>query len=523
MDISFSDFDFVSILKDKIVDQNSKILLFVNKFYAKIYLSINFEDSEWHDLGSGELGIEIKSFLKPLIKQRRVLILESTLKDLSLDKPKFEEAKEITALKILDEWIKVSVSLTTGGRTGEVSSRTKNKVMYDAAWRCQFLGCGIDLRDHLTSRVSGNYSYYAHIVASSEDGPRGNSDSLKLVDEPTNIMLLCDKCHRLIDKIAPQDYSVETLREMREKNVHEVKRLLNCLKFPEADALVIGGKIEGQSFIFNNLDAEEAMWQKEIRNYTQPQRVLKNPDYFCASSNPQYWSNIFQLLKSEDFPIIKKLLNRAGSDSNPKPLAIFPLHGMSLLILSGRIIGDASSVILFQYHRQQINNKGKQWAWPDVQEPKIDKFKVKIHKDKNDSDDEALLLINITAKIPREELPISLFDKKFVLPTIEVTLDDCSINAISHPKDLELLGEAIDDVYRKIQDEWRLQKVHLIMIAPTTACVRLGQKMQARHHADFILYERKPDCGGKGPFEPTIQISPTKVILVRNGDELEIT
>ncbi|MCU4581181.1 SAVED domain-containing protein [Acinetobacter gyllenbergii] len=523
MTISFNDSEFVSILKDKIDDQNSRVLLFVNKFYAKIYLSINFEENEWQDLGFGELGLEIKSFLKPLIKKRRVLILESTLKDLSLEKPKFEEAKVITVLKTLDEWIKVSISLTVGGRTGEVSTRTKNKVMYDAAWRCQFLGCGIDLRDHLTSSTSGNYSYYAHIVASSEEGPRGNSDSVKLADDPTNIMLLCDKCHRLIDKIAPHDYSEKMLREMREKNVNEVKRLLNCLAFPEADALVIGGKVEGQSFIFNSIDAEEAMWQKEIRNHAQPQRILQNPDYFCASSNPTYWSNIFQLLKTEDFPFIKKLLNRAGSDSNPRPLVIFPLHGMSILILSGRIIGDASSVILFQYHRQQINNKGKQWAWPDVPEPKNDKFKLKIHKDKNDSDVEALLLINITAKIPGNELPKSLFDKNFVLPTIEVTLDDCSINAISHQKDLELLGTVIDEAYRKIQDEWRLQKVHLIMIAPTTACVRLGQKMQARHHADFILYERTPGCGGKGAFEPTIQISSTKVTLVKNGDELDIT
>lgn len=63
--------------------------------------------------------------------------------------------------------------------------------------------------------MSGNYSYFAHIVASSEDGPRGNKDSEKLANEPTNIMLLCDKCHRLIDKIAPNEYGIEHLRKMR--------------------------------------------------------------------------------------------------------------------------------------------------------------------------------------------------------------------------------------------------------------------------------------------------------------------
>jgi len=131
--------------------------------------------------------------------------------------------------------------------------------------------------------------------------------------------------------------------------------------------------------------------------------------------------------------------------------------------------------------------------------------------------------VNITAKIPESELPEYLFNNGYTLPTIEITLDECSFNAICHPKDLEHLGEAIDSAYKKIQDEWRLQKVHLIMVAPTTACVRLGQKMQARHHADFILYERKPGTGNKGPFEPTIQIGAKKVSLVGTDQEIDIS
>lgn len=196
---------------------------------------------------------------------------------------------------------------------------------------------------------------------------------------------------------------------------------------------------------------------------------------------------------------------------------------MSVLILSGRIIGDASSIALFQFHRQKVFGKGKQWAWPEVAVPQNNKFKVITHKDNLDGESEALLLVNITAKIPESELPEHLFNNGYILPTIEITVDECSFNAINHPKDLEHLGEAIDIAYKKIQDEWRLQKVHLIMVAPTTACVRLGQKMQARHHADFILYERKPGAGNKGPFEPTIQIGAEKVSLVATGQEINIS
>jgi hypothetical protein len=42
------------------------------------------------------------------------------------------------------------------------------------------------------------------------------------------------------------------------------------LKFPEAEMIVIGGKIEGQPFIFNSQDAEEAMWRQEKLFSTAP-------------------------------------------------------------------------------------------------------------------------------------------------------------------------------------------------------------------------------------------------------------
>jgi hypothetical protein len=59
----------------------------------------------------GELG-ETRDYLKSLIKAKRVLILESTSKDLTLEKPKFVDAQALSTLKKLDEWIKVSINLT---------------------------------------------------------------------------------------------------------------------------------------------------------------------------------------------------------------------------------------------------------------------------------------------------------------------------------------------------------------------------------------------------------------------------
>ncbi len=520
---NLNDVEFSQLLRTETENKDYMVLIVANKFYAKLFLALSEDPLNWVELGIGEINERTRDELRSFIRKKKLFMISTTEENLLPIKPNSGEEQLIESITILNQWIKTSQSITTG-RNGEVKLETKFKVACAAAWRCQFDGCGEDLRQHLTPSMSGNYGYFAHIVASSKEGPRGNEESEALADDPNNIMLLCDKCHRLIDRVAPNEYDAETLRTMLERNIQEVNRLLNCLTMPDAEMVVIGGMIEGQPFRFDARVAEEAMWLRNMRSTKPTEYFINSTSYFSASNNPNYWANAFQLLKTTDLPRLKSSLQGIGRNSELKPLAIFPLHGVSILTLSGRLIGDSSPVHLFQFHRQQEEGKGKQWAWPDIDEPSLDKFKINIVKAANTSDLEVILLVNLTARIPLEDLPEQFFDKDGLkVPAIELTIDNCSFKAISHPKDLELLGNAIDSIYRLIQDEWRIRKVHLFIIAPTTACIRIGQKMQARHHADFLLYEREPRVEGVlGKFKPTIQISSKKVTLVSNNEQLDI-
>jgi len=69
-------------------------------------------------------------------------------------------------------------------------------------------------------------------------------------------MLLCDKCHRLIDRVSPDDYPAATLNAMRASNVGQVAGLFASLRFPSSDMIVIGGNIVNQSVVFNQRLAE---------------------------------------------------------------------------------------------------------------------------------------------------------------------------------------------------------------------------------------------------------------------------
>ena len=138
MSIAFNDSEFSTILKEQLLQTDSKILLYLNKFHAKIYVSKSEDENHWIQLGSGELGEEVVTALKQWITKKRLLILESTSKNLS-NQPPFEEAIKVITIKTIKAWLKTSEDLTKG-RKGEVNPATKFKVACAAAWRCQFMG-----------------------------------------------------------------------------------------------------------------------------------------------------------------------------------------------------------------------------------------------------------------------------------------------------------------------------------------------------------------------------------------------
>jgi len=141
---SFDDVGFSQLLNLKTTNQNYKVLLFANKFYGKLYLA-NDGASDWRELGVGEIGDQTREVLKKFTRSRGLFFITTEEKDLSEVHPDFSQAQLISKISLFDNWLKESKDLTTG-RKGEVSEATKFKVACAAAWRCQFYGCGEDLR-----------------------------------------------------------------------------------------------------------------------------------------------------------------------------------------------------------------------------------------------------------------------------------------------------------------------------------------------------------------------------------------
>lgn len=495
------------------------VLVIANKFTSTIFSS-GSDKGPWTIVCAGELGTEFFDGIKSKSTSKRLWV-HNTLIPAPWTLDPSTVSKNQLVVAPLKSWLK-----PPDGRHGHASPETKTKVAGLAANRCQFAGCGEDLSAHLVTGRTGNFSYFAHIIAASEDGPRGHATlSAQLADDPDNFLLLCDKCHRLIDKVDPDSYPPDMLQQMRTDSINEVQRLLDTLRYPEVERLYILGNITGQMPQISDRDANSALGKAKLRSSSKTaDSAFSFGGAHHAPHDDAYWPTVFKTLQY-DLPMFQSKLNGVGNSGRPRPpLAVFPLHGTSVLILAGRILGDMAGTHVFQPHRNKVGEHMEtRWAWPDDGlSPAPGKFKVKELKANTTQSDEAALLVSLTYGITTKRLPSPVaVNDALHMPTLEITVDSPNPSIIRHPDDLVQFGVAVDEALRTLQDNWKVKKVHLFVGAPTSAALMVGQKMQARHQATFYVNETLPN-GPDSVFAPTIAISANAVSAIRNGQSVSL-
>lgn len=493
-------------------DAGARLLIVANAHTVRVFRN-EATGAPWRAVADGEFDAHSRKAVTPLLRSRRLewarVTVDPAAADLGALQPNFATAS------ILDAWLRDAAGVTS--REGDATETIKEELRYLAGWRCQFSGCGKDLRTHQTTGWRGRFSYFAHIVAASPDGPRGHPTlSRQLASESTNFLLLCDECHRLIDKIRPAAYSVEMLRKMREENIAEVKRLLGTLQYPSAEVVAVVGNITGQVAQFNIDEAHEALWGIGLRSaQSKPQRFFDPGGVHHDVHAPEYWPTLFRLLR-QDLPALQSLLNGTRTGIARPRLAVFPQHSTSVMLLTGRILGDTSGVEVFQPHRNRPPDVSR-WAWPESEpEPQHDKYKIHILRDHTAQDDAAILVVGLTQDVEATRMPAPCAaNGQFLLPTIRVSGVQNDPHCVRHRIDLTLIENQVDRALRTLQDEWRVRTIHLFICAPASAVVTVGRKIQARHQADFIVYEALSGAGS--PYRATISVTSLRVTDLVSG------
>ncbi|HGY9585509.1 TPA: SAVED domain-containing protein [Vibrio harveyi] len=482
--------------------------------YAKHIFKVYEHCSEPSLLTIGDLGKEALQALKSLSKKKllkRIELPYAELERCTTSRPEWvlleANIRDINSLN------KSRNELFGQGRGKAISLPTAAKVWHDAGGRCMYRGCGQDLGNTPLTTKTARIAYLAHIVASDPDGPRGNESSHALSDAPENIMLMCDGHHRLIDRIDLAGHPAPSLKHMRDEHTARVNMLLYGLKYPSVQLITLLADLAQVPTNVSTAELCSSALSRKLGPLPEIKHMLRRTQRDDRGRSG-FWRHFLHEHESDIRELISFTSNRPSQASSvtPDTLGIFPLHLVPVLVLAGRIIGEARNIEVFQYDRDL-----KTWHWPTESPNLPPKFDMSYEIDGNDLK-ETILSFELTATLDTNALPEELARsvKGKEIGWIRITSTDPNPNCINSKEQLDKFSGFARQAVKTIQDSWRSKVIHVFGISPASTLFRFGQMLQAGNHSVCRVYDR-PD--GSKPFVPAVDITGNDVLSV--GSEAE--
>lgn len=235
-----------------------------------------------------------------------------------------------------------------------VPRKTTIRLWGKAAGRCEYEGCNEPLWLDSLTKSEFNMAYLAHIIADKAKGPRGNAElSKKLKNDISNLMLLCDKHHRLIDKEDVVGHPVERLRLMKRKHEERIELHSSVMEDKQSHIILYGSNIGEHSA---QISWEKASQSMQPVHYPASHRAielsLKNNS--ARDDEKSFWKNEREHLKKQYNEFIKPRL----SSGEVQHFSVFALAPQPLLVELGRLISDIPGAEVYQLHREPPD-----WKW----------------------------------------------------------------------------------------------------------------------------------------------------------------
>ncbi|ELW9269505.1 SAVED domain-containing protein [Acinetobacter baumannii] len=361
------------------------------------------------------------------------------------------------------------------GRGDDLDTKSKNQVINTSHGRCMFNGCGIKLNIDEITGISGTYGVLAHNVASSEKSTRGIPFfSYQLSDDPKNILLLCEKHHRLIDKVAGAEYTAANLSQMRLNYIAECEDLLDSLSFTPMPVYLFFWPV--------NRSIPQSPSRLDVANCLRPLKAImfKDKDLIHEVSQAHLRATsdeFYQKYFLEDFESQTSQLLRQAK-LHDKRIAIFGFGPMPCLIALGSKLGNKGKFIPMLMYRD-----GNCWMWPN-HECNDTSYTINSTK-KIKNCNQVTIRLNLTAN---PELSNKIAES-LGFPIINITAKAKYMGngAIRNP---ERGLTFMRDIHNLLHDlkERGVTKIHILPCASNAACIWFGQAFDL-NHPEMIIYD----------------------------------
>lgn len=337
----------------------------------------------------------------------------------------------------------------------EIKPITERMLWAVSAGICEFNGCCNKLFTHHVTKENVNLAEKAHIYAFSAGGKRPSLLRFtQKINDIDNLMLVCDRCHKLIDS-TETDYSAEQLLQMKKEHEDRIATMVAIKPDLQSEVVIYNANIADGSIKISDFTAKSAIIPKHYPARSNP--INFSPEISLYDNEELYWETMSTHLERQ-FEQYKSLLK-------DKHISLFAVAPQPLLFKLGTLLNRAYDVEVRQ-SQGGIDN----WRW------RCDKQTTKIETEIIDSKDKSITPIvtfELTAKLSLEELR-----QEFGEGTIyRISSPVCSPEIIKSVRDLR----AVMDEYRKILNKIREEhgqnvKIKLVPISPVSVSIEAGRQ-----------------------------------------------
>lgn len=372
-----------------------------------------------------------------------------------------------------------------------IPETVKLQLWVKSGGRCEFKGCNKPLWRNNLTLSDGNFAEFAHIIGSSKDGPRGTEESEKLQIEFSNLMFVCQSCHKEIDE-DPTKYTAELLRRWKEEHESRIERQTEHPDEIHQSTILQCSINIGDRIVPINIEAmKNAMFPKypiDLKGIKIEERT------FDRNSTPEVWQ---QFAETKIKRKIQRSLEEGIDDAKIKHLSIFGLAPIPLLMYLGKCVGDTIPAEIYQSHRN-IDETSKTWNWRESNV--FPQYHAKFEHEANG--DKVLLKIAISDYLAPDKYS-SLADSNDSIYCL--TVDEPSVHFLQSKKQLEHFSYEYRKLLNDIQEKHgRNCVIYLLPAMPAALAIECGRIILPTKDPQIYACEYLKEKGG---FIPVLKIN----------------
>ena len=297
----------------------------------------------------------------------------------------------------------------------------------------------------------------------------------RLADDPGNILLLCDRHHRLVDTVAKADYSAARLHEMRRRFCEDASELLDGLGLEGIPGYCVAWPIHGQAVaVPSSVEVGPALRPVGGRLAGHLQTVTANDEALRSAAREAGWGAMAAAVdRAADRTLMQAHVEGYRA-------ALFAMGSMPALIALGAKLGNKCGITPMLRFRDSGS-----WYWP-AKEPRGEFYRVEGLERLSDREDEVCLVLGLTA------VPSALRStaESIGMRTVAVVAmaEMLGNGALGHPDDGAAFRQRMQELLHGLRDSHRVRRVHVLPCASNAACVFFGQGFD-NYHPELLVYD----------------------------------